>query len=140
MLRKSAGEAGECVRGDIMALSSLSKIAAAWNIMWGSAYICVAFIAPEIFGDIDFGVVACILLGILILIAVCLLYANMPFRQVGKFLFIILGTVEVFSGVASWTGVVRWNVPFVVVELFQVSMAFMDLISAVFMFVLVLED
>jgi hypothetical protein len=45
-----------------------------------------------------------------------------------------------FGGVASWTGLVQWNVPFVNVELFQVSMAFADLLSAVFMFVIAIEQ
>ena len=59
-----------------------------------------------------------------------------PYAGIGQFLLFILGLVEVYGGIASWCGLGIWNVPFPNIELFQVSMAFADLLSAVFLFYL----
>ena len=45
----------------------------------------------------------------------------------------------VYGGVTSWTGVAEWNVPFNP-EMFQISMGFADLLSAVFMFILAISE
>ena len=116
-------------------MNSLERFAVAWTIMWGMSYIVTALFAPEITGDTTLvGTLLFSILGTLILITLILLHTKR--ERIGKFLFGVLGCMMTFGGVASWTGLVRWNVPFVVVDLFQVSMAFADLISAVFMFVL----
>jgi hypothetical protein len=108
--------------------------------MWGLAYIVTAFIAPNVSPDtpaLFYGI-----FGGLILF--CLLLQRLGNDKVGdaitRCLWCALGAIEVFSGVASWTGYGLWNVPFPNKELFQVSMAFADLISAVFMFVLATES
>jgi hypothetical protein len=46
------------------------------------------------------------------------------------------GVLEVFAGVASWVGFMRWNVPWSTGydPLAQISMALLDLISAVILF------
>jgi len=123
-----------------MALSSLSKLAVAWLIMWGLSYIIVAIIAPNIATDTP--AVFYVWLGCLILFGLLLRY--LAHDKIGytivKLCFFALGTLMVGGGVASWTCVARWNVPYMAPDLAQVSMAFADLISAVFMFVLVLED
>ena len=51
------------------------------------------------------------------------------------------GVLTVFAGVASWTGVIRRNVSWTVGydPLAQISMALLDLVSAVFLFKYSLE-
>jgi len=118
---------------------NLRSIALAWMLMWGLSYIFVAMVAPEIAGDTALvGASSYAILGLLIFLAVILL--DTKYEWIGKILFCILGAIMVFGGVTSWIGMAVWNVPFADKALFQVSMAFADLISAVFMFVLVLED
>lgn len=107
--------------------------------MWGLAYIITALIAPWV-GDSDIGVNAIIFagLGAWTLLSLVALYSNRPL--VGRISLFSLGVAEVFGGIASWVGIGIWNVPFPNKELFQVSMAFADLISAVFMFILAIES
>ncbi|MDQ1279363.1 MAG: hypothetical protein QG670_625 [Thermoproteota archaeon] len=52
------------------------------------------------------------------------------------------GVLEVFNGVASWTGVIRWNVAWTTNfdPLAQINMALLDLASAVVLFHYSLND
>lgn len=59
--------------------------------------------------------------------------------RVNAILLVVLAMLSVYSGVASWTGKAIWAVPFANKEIFQVSMAFLDLLGAVFMLDLALE-
>ena len=117
---------------------NLKTLAIAWTLMWGISYIIVAIVAPWIADTSPLFYVA---LGALILFA--LLLRHLAYNELGynivRVLFFCLGTLMVFGGVTSWTGVTLWNVPFSNVEIFQVGMAFADFIAAAFMFVLAIE-
>ena len=117
---------------------NLKDLAEAWTIMWGLSYIIVALVAPSISEapPIGYG-----LLGIVILWMVFLMYVaydKLGYRILAG-AFFALGVAMVYGGVVSWTGAGLWNVSFPNKELFQVSMAFADLLSAVFMFMLGLD-
>lgn len=111
-------------------------------LMWGLSYIAVAIMAPGISGsDAIDNRVFCAALGIWVLasVLVFLKSGNMAMNTVYyRASFAVLAIVMVFAGVASWAGTAMWNVPYQN-GLAQVSMAFADLISAVFMFYLVLK-
>lgn len=118
---------------------SLRKFAFAWNLMWGLGYIIVALSAPWIGGEeVTINIALYMALGIGILFSLTLLYLKKWYR-VGRGILMILGVISVYGGIASWTGLTLWNVPFPNRELFQVSMAFADLLGAVFMFVLAID-
>ena len=115
-----------------------ARFAIAWLLMWGFSYIAVAMIAPGIAGpDIIDNIVLYSGLGIWILatVATVLKKINSIYYRAS---FAVLAVVMVFAGVGSWAGTALWNVPYQN-GLAQVSMAFADLISAVFMFYLVLK-
>jgi hypothetical protein len=118
---------------------NLKTLAIAWTLMWGLTYIIVAFIAPNI--ALDTPALFYVFLGAFILATLVTRYFayNKLSRSVVRCLFFGLGVFEVIGGVMSWTGVGLWNVPFADVALFQISMAFADLISAVFLFVLAIS-
>lgn len=108
--------------------------------MWAISYFAVATITPGISGDPNdmwlyagFG-------GVLLIGLILTQLSSVTLKSIGKVVLFLLAVLSVGSGIASWTGVARWNVPFMVVEMFQVSMAFADLIAAVFMLVLVDDD
>lgn len=105
--------------------------------MWSLSYILVAIFAPSI-SDIH-----PLFYGILgVWLAFMLLLDHLAYDKLGYFIVSVLwvfnGTLMVYGGVTSWAGLAVWNVPFPNKEIFYVSMAFADLISAVFMFVLAL--
>lgn len=118
-------------------MNGLERFAVAWLLMWGLSYIFAALLAPEISGDVTHGRIAFSFIGVAILAALLLLRTSG--RIIGRLLLLILGVPEVICGVASWTGIIIWNVPFMDKALFQVSMAFLDLVSATFMFFLAIE-
>jgi len=108
--------------------------------MWAFAYIVMALVAPQVGGgDTFINFVIYLGLGIWMIIAL-ILYASSTVIVVGRVFLFILGLIEVFGDITSWCGIGVWNVPFPNKELFQVSMAFADLLSAVFMFYLALGD
>lgn len=92
-------------------------------LAWGAAYLVAAALAPGLFADVPVAVSAggMALMGAVLLASVALdawpLYAG-------------LAAVEVASGVASWTGAIRWAVPYDP-GIAAVSMAAMDLLAAV---------
>lgn len=119
---------------------SLRKFAVAWNLMWGLSYVIVALFAPWIGGEeVTINIVLYMALGISILLSLALLNRKKG-HSVGRGMLAILGVVSVYGGIASWTGLTLWNVPFPNRELFQVSMAFADLLGAVFMFFLAIDS
>ena len=100
--------------------------------MWALTYLVCAFLKPD-FADGALGTVVThvniVHLGFGALLLLALVF-NV------KVLLFAYGIVEVLAGVASWVGVIRWNVPWAVGydPLAQISMALLDLISAVFLF------
>ena len=107
-------------------MKELKKLAISWTTMWALSYIIVAFITPWTH-PIFF-----ILLGIY-LIFISLLAALDTKHFLLSTAFFVSAVLMVFGGVASWTGVIIWDVPFASKEIFQVSMAFADFIAAAFM-------
>lgn len=134
----------------------LNRFAVAWLLAFGISYIATAIFAPGVAGDPVQGMIVYTLLGVAILAAVALrtftesqevsvplkpgvkmrIEVEGPRRNLGRVLLAVLGVIEVIGCVTSWTGVGVWNVPFPNKEVFQVSMALMDMVSAVFMFCL----
>ena len=117
------------------------KFAVAWNFMWAFSYIVVAVIAPGVGGSPAWLNMAVFLVfGITLFVATILKGYTKDKYRLGAYLLIILAAFSVYSGIASWTGVALWVVPFANKEIFQVSMAFADLLGAAFMLYLALED
>lgn len=116
----------------------LKDLAEAWTIMWGVSYIMTALVAPSIseVPALGYGV-----LGFFILFMVFL--AHIAYDKFGYNVlagaFFALGIAMVYGGVVSWTGAGLWNVPFPNKELFQISMAFADMLAGMFMFMLAIE-
>lgn len=117
---------------------ALKDLAEAWTIMWGTSYIITALVAPSISDAPAFFYGT---LGAFILCMVFLTHqAYTKFGyQVLAGAYFALGIMMVYGFVVSWTGAGLWNVPFPNKELFQVSMAFADMLSAVFLFLLGIE-
>lgn len=115
------------------------KVALAWTTMWGISYIITASIASPISLDTPSLFYAVIGVTILIGVDAKLLANDIIGYAAVSFLFIVLACLMVYGGVASWAGLSMWNVPFVNLELFQVSMAFADFIAAAFMFVIAFD-
>ncbi len=116
----------------------LRKFAVAWCLMWGLSYLIVAVATPWI-SDVSNIIYAS--LGAWILLSLALLH--LVHNRVGQIIirvnFFAQGVLMVYGGVTSWTGLAVWNVPFNP-EMFQVSMAFADLLAAVFLFVLAITE
>lgn len=121
-------------------MSALRDFAVAWTLMWGLSYIVTAAVAPNIAGNPLLTAPMFAVLGIILLTASLLtLMPDNVLRPMAQVLFGFSAVVSVVSGVASWTGIMRWNVPYMAPDLAQVSMAFMDLLAATFMFLLALD-
>jgi len=135
------------------------KLCIAWLVMWALSYLLVAVIAPGIGGSpIWESSLLFLAFGIALFTAIIFVsWSSFYLKQtlvpntvegtkaaknlglIGRIMLIILAMLSVYSGVASWTGVALWVVPFANKEVFQVSMAFADLIGAAFMLDLALE-
>lgn len=130
-------------------MTNLKSFALMWVLMWATTYIAVAFIAPTVGGTFN-NIYMC-LYGVLLTLCVVgqflvngkhvNVFRNFEIflsraSKIGLFVFAI---AEVIAGVMSWTGALRWNLPFPNTEIFQVSMAFMDLVAATLMFVVVFD-
>lgn len=117
---------------------NLKDLAEAWIIMWGISYIVVALVAPSISNvpAVGYG-----LLGFFILL--CILLMHVAYDAFGYHVmagaFFALGIAMTYAGVVSWSGAGLWNVPFPNKEMFQISMAFADLLAGVFLFMLSIE-
>jgi len=119
-------------------MSELKRFAVVWNIMWGLSYIIVAAVAPWIAdGDILTNISLYIGLGLAILIGL-ILRLSTKHQLLGRIILAFTALIEIYGGITSWTGITRWNISSPNPEIFQVSMAFADLISAVFMLTLAL--
>ena len=92
-------------------MNSIAKFAAAWTWMWALTYIICGVVAPNLEGNAISGIVIYEGIGVLELIALALSLKGSRhwYSQVPLF---AMALVEVFGGVASWTGVCVWNVPF----------------------------
>ena len=104
-----------------------------WILMWSLSYIVCFIIKPDlVYGASKIQSLAFPSLGLILLTGLLL---NV------KALIFVCGLLEVLGGVASWTGVLRWNVVWTVGydPLAQISMALLDLVSAVFLFKYSLE-
>jgi len=116
----------------------LKRLAVAWCLMWGISYLVVAVTTPWI-SEVSNIIYAS--LGAWILLSLALLH--LVHSKIGhiiiRLMFFAQGVLMVYGGVTSWTGIAVWNVPFNP-ELFQVSMAFADLLAAVFLFVLATSE
>ena len=119
-------------------MDMLRRLSVAWCLMWGLCYLVVAVTTPWI-SDVSNIVYAS--LGAWILLSLALLYLvhDRFGRAIIRMMFFAQGVLMVYGGVTSWTGLAVWNVPFNP-EMFQVSMAFADLLAAVFLFVLAITE
>ena len=118
------------------------KFVVAWNLMWALSYLAVAFVDPGVGGPpVWEDILVFLVFGVALLLAACFkAYGKQKgTRVLGKWMLCILAVASVFSGIASFTGVQMWSVPFVNREIFQVAMAFADLVGAAFMLTLALE-
>ena len=117
---------------------NLKDLAEAWTIMWGISYIITALVAPSISEAPAF---AYGVLGAFILFTVFLMH--LAYDKLGYHImagaFFALGITMTYGSVVSWTGAGLWNVPFPNKDLFQISMAFADMLSAVYLFLLGIE-
>jgi hypothetical protein len=111
-------------------MESLKKLAISWTAMWALSYIVVAFEAPSIsdVSPILYGLLGVILLVMSMVSAVEPEEATV--NGILSLVYLFIAHLMVYGGVTSWTGTFIWNVPFEEKELFQVSMAFADFISA----------
>lgn len=118
---------------------NLRTIALAWMLTIAVSYFSLAIFAPTVGGDTTvIGIIVYTLLGFGFLFATMLPYT--PYKTVGRILQFILGVILALGAVLSWTGVGLWNVPFPNVELFQVSMAILNILTAVFAFALAIDE
>ena len=119
-------------------------LALSWITMWAATYIAVAFIAPTVGGV--FNSTYMFLYGVLL--TLCVAGQLLPYKgkhvktvsrasKIGLFGFAI---AEVIGEVMSFTGALRWNLPFANTEVFQVVMAFMDLVAASLLFFIVFDQ
>ena len=123
--------------------SEIERLVFSWLLTWAWCYGVAAFIAPEISGMSPAYVGSLVYFGVAMWLAIALLlwdigesHVHRRMRNIADVLLILLATVEVVSGVGSWTGAAVWLVPFPDKGIFQVSMALADLISAAGMFYL----
>ena len=122
-------------------MNNLTKIASAWTAMWTLSYFAVAALAPNVGGDTPLiGIFTFGLFGVLLVVAMALsLFGYNLWQRAGQVLLWGCAGVSMISGVASWTGVAIWQVPFASKEVFQVTMAAMDFIGAFFMTLLAIS-
>lgn len=109
-------------------------LAVAWNVMWALTYVFVAVLAPTISTAPAFAYGA---LGAVLLFVVLVQYVATDAlgRKLSAFALIPFALLMVYGGVDSFTAATGyWNVPFASLELFHVSMALADLLSAFFLF------
>jgi len=121
-------------------MNKLELVATAWLLAWGMSYIITAIFAPSIGGDVTSGMLFYGFLGIVLTTVTILLQFKLSTltRVFLCFVLFALAVVSVFGAVISWSGIAIWNVPFADKTIFNITMAFIDFISAVFMLVLAL--
>ena len=96
-------------------------------ILWGSAYIICSIIRPDIFGCFSstVGGILMMVFGSSMIIGLLLFDTT-----IGKVILLTTGILEVLAGVASWSGLITWNVPFQEKALFNISMTLLDFLGA----------
>ena len=113
------------------------SLAYSWILMWSLSYIAVAFLKPNlVFGVHDIlSFVNPIHLGFGSFLLIALIF-NV------KVLLFLSGTIEVLAGVASWVGLIQWNVLWTIGydPLAQISMAILDLVTAAILFHFALDS
>lgn len=117
---------------------SMKDLIEAWIIIWGLSYIITAIVAPNIseVDPITYGFLGIVIISILVLAHFAQFQIS---RECLGIAFLALSITMVCGAVVSWTGAGLWNVPFPNKELFQVSMALADFLSAVFMMLLAID-
>lgn len=128
-----------------MSMNSSKTFAVAWCLMWGLAHIIAAVVYPDLAVSSAFPDPPTALVGLLILIPTIFYFlvpqkVNKTVNIISRIALMIVGGLMTYGGIISWTGLVVWNVPFPNLEIFQVSMAFADLIAAVFLMFLAIEE
>ena len=125
-------------------MNKLELVATAWLLAWGISNIMTAIFTPSIAGDVGSDAVLGMLfygsLGIILTTVTILLQFKLSTltRVFLCYILFALAVMSVFGTVASWSGIAVWDVPFADKAGFNISMAFMDFISAVFMLILAL--
>ena len=111
---------------------SARTISEAWILMWASTYLFCAFLKPDLFEGVAplHGALMMLTIGALLIAGLVLTRRRKP---IGRLVLFIMGIFESMGGVASWTGIIGWNVPFADKAAFNVSMAFADILAAVFL-------
>lgn len=120
------------------------RISDSWILMWGIAYLACAIVAPDIFLDLPVLISRLTLITVGTIMICGLIFANnrdifgQPVSQsiakVGRVILFVMGVEETFGGILSFSGQIMWNVPFADKALFNVSMAFAELVTAMFLF------
>ena len=103
-------------------------------------YFSLAIFAPSATGDPPLiGALFYGLLGLGFLLATVLPYFPSA-KTVARILQFVLGVILAWGAMWSWMGLAIWNVPFPNKEIFQVSMAILNVLIAVFAFSLALDE
>jgi len=99
--------------------------------MWGLVYLGCAVVKPDIFEGWPsiYGFIGMVSIGCLMIVG--LVFGN---TTKGKIVLFTMGVFESIGGIASWCGVIMWNVPFQDKAIFNVSMAFLDFLGAAALF------
>ena len=102
-----------------------------WLLMWSLTYIICAILKPNIFQNLP-----PMWSGIVMLAFGAYMLIGLFFRKIlaGRIILFTSGVLETISGVASWTGIIHYNVPFVDKAMFNLTMSGFDLLSAIFLF------
>lgn len=117
---------------------NLREIAIAWMLTIAVGYFSLAILDPTITGDTTIvGAIFYGILGVAFLAAATLPYT--PYKTAGRILQFILGVILALGAIESFISLAVWNVPFVNVEVFQVGMALLNVLTAVFAFSLAVE-
>lgn len=100
-------------------------------LAWGLTYIACSILKPDIHGtNIILGIMIMAPWG-LAMITGLFLSRTKNYKKLGAVMLLIVGILEVFGGVASWTGLNIWHIALQNQTLLQVSMATYDFISAI---------
>lgn len=104
------------------------KLNTAIILSWGIIYIASSLLCPEIgLGGFP------ILFAIGVVMVLSLLIEKL-YPKASNIIFLFLGISEAFGAVASWSGVIKWNIGQPNPQSYQISMAFMDFVASVAFF------
>jgi len=110
-------------------------------VVWGLLYLICAVASPNMIENVGAFATAVSFsaVGGLILLGAVLIQTE-SLRAVGCFLLLGLGIFEAVCCWASWTGAIVWSVGVSGQATFQVSMALLDLVSAVVLMSVATEE